>query len=216
METVTGDLFATKGLEYLLVITYLALLVGCWKLVFPKAKEATPRAEHDSEPADPPQPHEPLPQGYFFHQGHTWVRPIAEDRVRVGLDDFAQKAIGQPLCVELPPEGEHVEEGEPAFEVQYAHDKYFAMVSPVTGTIVDVNDDVVHAPGLVNARPYDDGWLLEVRVPNSAYERNLLSGKLADHWMDLSYQVPSDHALEELVASEHLSESSGRSNGGVV
>jgi glycine cleavage system H protein len=79
------------------------------------------------------------------------------------------------------------------------------MLSPVSGIVVDVNDDVLQAPGLLNTRPYDDGWLLEVQVASDAYRRNLLSGRLAEEWMDEAHQAPRAQALDQLLTSMHLS-----------
>jgi glycine cleavage system H protein len=196
MESVTGELFATKGVEYLLVIAYLALLVAGWRLIFPKSKQPGEAHEH----------YGPLPEGYFFHQGHCWAHPIDQDVVRVGIDDFAQRAIGHPVELVIPTEGTVLKAGEPAWEVQPGNGVYFAMLSPVSGIIVAVNDDVVHSPGLVNSQPYGEGWLIEVQVDSDAYRRNLLSGRLAEHWMELAYEVAPENALDELLASVHLSE----------
>jgi glycine cleavage system H lipoate-binding protein len=195
METMTGDLFATKGVEYLLVIAYLALLVAGWKLVFPKARTSGPAHRHDG----------PLPDGYLFHQGHSWAHPTAEGIVRVGIDDFAQHAIGLAARVDLPARGSVLSEGEPAWEVQHGNGDYIAMVSPVTGIVLDVNEDVLHAPGLLNTQPYDEGWLLEVQVASDAYRRNLLSGPLAAAWMAAALAAPREQALDQLLTSVHLS-----------
>jgi glycine cleavage system H lipoate-binding protein len=192
----TGELFATKGIEYVLVITYLALLVSGFKLVFPKAKG--PREKHEH--------HGPLPAGYFFHQGHAWAHPVDAWKLRVGLDDFAQKAIGHPFELTLPARGTVLNEGEPAWEVQHDHGKHFAMLSPVSGIVVAVNDDVVHSPGLVNTQPYTEGWLLEVQVSSDAYRRNLLSGELAEHWMRRTYELPAEETGAALMAVDRHAE----------
>ena len=194
METMTGDLFATKGIEYLLVIAYLTLLVAGWRLIFPKPKH----------PEEPHEHYGPLPDGYFFHQGHTWALPVDAERVRVGIDDFAQKAIGLPTQLDLPRRGMVLAEGEPAWEVQRGNGEYVAMLSPISGIVVSVNEDVLHAPGLLNTQPYDDGWLLEVHVDSAAYQRNLLSGRLADDWMEAAHAIPREQALDQLLTSVPL------------
>ena len=191
-----SELFATKGVEYLLVIAYLAVLVGGWKLVFPKPNPHQEAHEH----------YGPLPDGYFFHQGHGWVHAVGEGRLRVGIDDFAQKAIGHPVEIMLPTRGTTLMEGEPAWDVHYRDGDCFSMLSPVSGIVVAVNDDVAHSPGLVNTQPYGEGWLLEVRVSSDAYQRNLLSGKLAEHWMELAYEIAPERALDALLAVTHLAE----------
>lgn len=193
----TGELFATKGIEYVLVITYLLLLVGGWKFVFPKSARARTTQEHGG-----------VPDGYFFHQGHTWAELVDERTVRVGIDDFAQKAIGHASEFVLPTPGTPVNQGEAGWEVRRAGE-YFAMVSPVTGVVTAVNGDVVQSPGLVNAHPYGEGWLVEVHLSNEACLRNLLTGEVAEFWMEQANRVPPEDAIEVLLASEQLSEGLG-------
>ena len=194
----TGELFATKGIEYVLVITYLLLLVGCWKFVFPQSKRGGTAREPDDA----------VPDGYFFHQGHTWAQLVDERTVRVGIDDFAQKAIGHASEFVLPTPGTPVNQGEAGWEVRRAGE-YFAMIAPVTGVVTAVNGDVVQSPGLVNAHPYGEGWLLEVHLSNEACLRNLLTGEVAEFWMDQASRVPLEDAIDVLLASEQLSEGLG-------
>lgn len=189
MEGLSGDLFATKGVEYLLVITYLLLLVGGWRLVFPKRPHASSR------------PHErTLRSDLYFHQGHTWAAIQDRRIVRVGIDDFAQHAIGLPVRLTLPPLSSEVVQGEPAIGVRLANGETIPILSPVSGTVVGVNGDVFHSPGIVNTQPYDEGWLMQVRVPSvDAVRRNLLSGELAECWMEQARHIPDDEALDALM-----------------
>lgn len=189
MEGLSGDLFATKGLEYLLVITYLLLLVAGWRLVFPKQPQSrVQRREHT------------LPDGLYFHQGHTWAALQDRRVVRVGIDDFAQHALGMAVRYTMPPIGSDVSQGEPAIGVRLANGDTIPIVSPVSGVVVAVNADVLQAPGIVNTQPYDEGWLMHVRVPNiDAVRRNLMAGDLAECWIEHARHVPDDEALDELM-----------------
>lgn len=167
MEGFTGDLFATKGVEYLLVITYLVLLVSCWRFVFPAQR---PREE---------QKHRELPKGVLLHQGHAWAEPEAGDLVRVGIDDVAQQLMPERCHVILPHVGAHLHEGMPGWQIQ-VDGHVVSMLSPVEGEVVAINTDVLHEPAIIHLDPYQRGWLLEVKVPSArAVRHNLLSGELA-------------------------------------
>src|SRR5574341_482202 len=175
------DLFATKGTEYLIVIGYLVLLVGFWRLLWaPGAARAAAVAARIPAPGrwfD-------LPDGLYFHQGHSWVSPVGGSEVLVGMDDFAQKLLGQATGFTLPAVGSRLAQGERGWQVQ-VDGQAIPMLSPVDGEVVGVNSDVVGSPALVNAKPYDRGWLVKVKVRDpGAPARNLLSGKLARAWMD--------------------------------
>lgn len=176
-----GDIFATKGTEYLLVIAYFILLIALARVVAPPIiahglpRNRRPLAELASWFS--------LADGYHFHQGHAWAAPADGNVVTVGLDDFAAQLVGPPDGLELPAVGSGVRQGEPGWTVRFG-DRALAMVSPVEGEVVAVNPAVVESPRLAADDPYGRGWLLKVRAPNpQASLRNLFSGELASVWM---------------------------------
>jgi glycine cleavage system H lipoate-binding protein len=182
MQGATGDIFATKGLEYLIVIGYLLLLMGVWRLLSPPKLA---RALGMRSPRKPVASHQwfALPDGVFYHQGHGWAAPTEGDTVRVGMDDFAQRLVGTPDAIALPHVGERLEQGVEGWALQFGAER-IAMVSPVNGEVVSVNPALGDSLDMVNADPYGRGWLCEVRVssPRAAF-KNLLSGDLARSWM---------------------------------
>ena len=175
------ELFATKGLEYLLVIGYLLLLVGCRRMVGPK-RETRERGQTITTPLELQA--FKMRDGLLYHQGHTWAAVDEDGLVRVGMDDFAQKLLGPITAVFPPRTGTQLAQGEPGWRVRVDGDSV-AVLSPVEGQVIRWNEEVLRTPEVVNRDPYGDGWLLEVRVPNpSAVGRNLLSGPVALAWMD--------------------------------
>jgi len=175
-----GDIYATKGIEYLLVIGYLVLLVATLKLLGPRFARAA--AAKSERPVGRPAPWFALADGYHFHPGHTWAAGDG-DVVTVGLDDFAAQLVGPPDALELPAVGSGVRQGERAWRVRVA-DRSLAMLSPVGGRVVAVNREVLESPRLAAEDPYGKGWLLKVETPDrQASLRNLLSGELASVWM---------------------------------
>ncbi len=188
MQAVPGDLFATKGAEYLIVIAYLVILLGFWRLlVRPTASRAT-AALLRRVPHAPQVPRVAgwfrVPDGYAFHQGHSWAleEPGGSGLMRVGMDDFSQKFLGRPGAIRLPEVGTQLKQGERGWDVE-VESRSIPMVSPVEGRVVEVNPDVLASPELVQSKPYDDGWLLKVEVANpKAARNNLLSGRLARAW----------------------------------
>ncbi len=177
-----GDIYATKGLEYLIVIAYLLVLVGMLRLLTP-TRVARVFGMRAQRPVPRPRPWFLLAEGYHFHQGHTWAAHEGGDVVTVGLDDFAGKLLGPPDALTLPIIGQRLRQGEEAWAATL-DGKSVGMVSPVDGKVVAVNQSAIEDPALVTSQPYRDGWLLKVRVPNWKREvRNLLSGTLAVSWM---------------------------------
>jgi glycine cleavage system H lipoate-binding protein len=125
-----------------------------------------------------------LPEGFHYHPGHTWASVLDGETVAVGLDDFARRLLGPARAVAVPEVGTWIEEGEPLFSVG-VNGRTARLVAPVTGEIVETNDDLADRPGLVSDDPYGRGWVVKVRPSHlSAGLRNLLSGSLARRFME--------------------------------
>ncbi len=99
-----------------------------------------------------------LAEDTYYHDGHTWAKPEYGGRVRVGLDDFAQKLLGQLNKIEIPNIGHEVKQGEVGFQV-YRDDEVVQVLSPVDGIVSYVNERLLDHPELVNESPYENGWL---------------------------------------------------------
>lgn len=127
-----------------------------------------------------------VPENLRYHAGHTWAVSESHDLVRVGMDDFASKLVGKIDSISLPQRGRWVRQGQKVWTV-YHDGKSVDMVSPIEGTITDVNDAVVKDPDLTRKDPYGDGWLVTVQAPDAKTNfRNLLGGVLARVWTDES------------------------------
>jgi glycine cleavage system H lipoate-binding protein len=177
----TGDIFATKGTEYLLVVVYFALLIALVRVFAPKVVASTaPRVRRFADAIQ----WFSLADGYHFHPGHAWaVSPSDGEIVTVGLDDFAAKLVGPPDRIDFPAVGTEIHQGEPGWAV-HAGDRTLAMLSPVEGEVVSINPSVQLTPRLAANDPYGEGWLLKVRAPNrKASLKNLLEGEVASAWM---------------------------------
>jgi glycine cleavage system H protein len=116
-----------------------------------------------------------------YAPGHTWARRIDRGRVRVGLDDLAQRLFSAPRAIDLPKPGTPVRVGQGAGMISCG-DKRGVIYCPVSGVITAVNDAVIADPGLVNQAPYERGWLFTVAPTESSFER-LMHGKRARAWL---------------------------------
>jgi glycine cleavage system H lipoate-binding protein len=178
--------FATKGIEYLLVFSYLFCLVPFWWYLRSISKQQEPAlalAGSDSREGTLRSWFE-VPEGFSFHRGHTWAQPEEDGLLRVGMDDFAQQLIGTPSAFHLPALGDQLAQGEKGWRLQ-ANGREVDLLSPLNGEVIAVNPEVLSNPELVCQDPYGRGWLMKVRAerPQTAL-KNLLPGKLARAWMD--------------------------------
>jgi glycine cleavage system H protein len=114
-----------------------------------------------------------VPQNLMYAKSHEWVRAEGELAV-VGITDHAQHELTDIVYVELPPVGDRVEAGKECAvveSVKAASDIY----APVTGEVVAVNEELAHAPELLNQDPYGKGWLFKVKMSDLPELGELLS-----------------------------------------
>ena len=173
------DIYATKGIEYLIVIGFLAAFVFFTRYLALRGGESgTGRRAAESVEWFR------VPGEFHYHQGHGWVKAGGEGVARVGLDDFAQKLVGRVDSIELPPAGSKLAQGEKGWVLRVGS-RAIPMLSPLDGEVVAVNEDAVRSPEIVNEDPFGKGWLLKVRPERLAANRtNLLTGRLARRWTE--------------------------------
>ncbi|HHX23259.1 MAG: glycine cleavage system protein GcvH [Tepidanaerobacteraceae bacterium] len=114
-----------------------------------------------------------IPNELKYTKEHEWIL-VEDDKGKIGITDHAQDELGDVVYVELPEVGDKVVMGEPfgsVESVKAASDLY----SPISGTVVDVNEALSDNPELVNESPYDDGWMIVVEVEDESELDELLT-----------------------------------------
>jgi glycine cleavage system H lipoate-binding protein len=106
-----------------------------------------------------------VPMGYYFHNGHAWACIESGGYIRVGLDDFALKVLGQADAFDLPLMGKELDQNKVGWGLKRRHN-LADVLSPVDGVIMEVNSKVRENPRLANHEPYGEGWLFMVRTPD--------------------------------------------------
>ncbi len=104
-----------------------------------------------------------FPQNLRYTKEHEWVRDEGGGRIRVGITDYAQDALGDVVYVDVPEVGTPVTAMQPFSEVESTK-SVSDVFSPVTGTIVERNPLLEERPELVNESPYGDGWLVVLEM----------------------------------------------------
>jgi glycine cleavage system H protein len=101
---------------------------------------------------------------------------VEEDLAVVGITDFAQDALGDVVFVELPEVGTAVEAGK-AFGVVESVKAVSDVYAPLTGTIEEINDDLIDAPEIINTSPYEDGWMVKIRMAEASDADELMDAE---------------------------------------
>lgn len=126
-----------------------------------------------------------MAEGYYYHKGHSWARIEYGGFVHLGIDDFAYRLLGTPTALVLPTIGSHIQQGESGWSIQRG-EKQAAMLSPVSGTVMATNQNVLRRPELGKKDPYGEGWLV-VLDPRGGLKKNvkgLLFENTATTWLN--------------------------------
>jgi glycine cleavage system H lipoate-binding protein len=104
-----------------------------------------------------------FPEDVYYHMGHAWVKLEEGNRIKVGLDDFAQQVMGDIDGIEIPPPGGKLNQGDIAWKVRHGRWN-LSQLAPLGGTVVEVNEKLKKDPTLANRSPYGEGWILKIQT----------------------------------------------------
>lgn len=108
-----------------------------------------------------------IPEELRFTEAHEWVRVVADDRVRIGITDYAQAQLGDVVMLQLPEVGRRASAGDELGEIDSTK-TMSEVYAPVSGEVVAVNEALADRPELVNDEPYGEGWMVEIRLDGPA------------------------------------------------
>ncbi|MRH44698.1 glycine cleavage system protein GcvH [Aquibacillus halophilus] len=108
-----------------------------------------------------------LPKELRYSEEHEWVK-VEGNKVRIGITDHAQAELGDIVFVELPEEGDTLESDEPFGSVESVK-TVSELYAPISGKVVEVNDELDSSPEFVNESPYEKAWMIVVE-PNDPSE----------------------------------------------
>lgn len=110
-----------------------------------------------------------------YTKDHEWVKKTETTNVvRVGITDFAQASLGDVTFIELPSEGKEIKKGETIGSVESVK-AVSDIYAPMSGKITKVNAALEEDPALINTKPFDDAWIIEMEVTNESEWSELLS-----------------------------------------
>ena len=108
----------------------------------------------------------------LYSKDHEWVLSLEGNRVRIGISDYAQNSLGDIVFVENPEEGDEVTTGETMGSIESVK-AVSDLISPVSGSVVLVNEELEDSPESINEKPYE-AWLIEVELSNPDELNSLL------------------------------------------
>ncbi len=112
-----------------------------------------------------------------YTKDHEWIA-VEGDTATIGITDYAQGELGDIIYIELPEPGTHVSKGDPFGTVE-AVKTVEEIYAPVTGEVIEINEDLEDRPELVNQAVFDDGWFLRIKMSDPS--------ELEEHMDDETY-----------------------------
>jgi glycine cleavage system H protein len=116
-----------------------------------------------------------LPDDLLYSREHVWVR-VEGDLATIGITDHAQEKLGEILSLDLPAADSYVERDEPFGSIESAK-AVIELISPVSGVVISVNEDITDEIGVVNSDPHDTGWMIIVDMEDPEELDDLLDGR---------------------------------------
>ena len=138
----------------------------------------------------------------YYTKEHEWVR-IKNGFAEIGITDYAQKQLGDIVYVDLPEKGAEVDAGDTLANVESV--KNVAPVyAPVTGTVIEVNEDLKDDPGIINDDPYEAGWIAVVEMKDPSEVEDLMT---AEDYAEYLKEIVEEEKEEEAEIKEEEEES---------
>uniref|UniRef100_A0A7C4AIX9 Glycine cleavage system H protein n=1 Tax=Thermodesulfovibrio aggregans TaxID=86166 RepID=A0A7C4AIX9_9BACT len=103
-------------------------------------------------------------ENYKFHKEHTWVKISGKSKkVKVGITDYAQESLGDIVYIELPEIDTHIDANTEMAEIESTKTSS-PVIAPVSGTVVEINEELIDHPEIINDDPYGKGWIAVIEM----------------------------------------------------
>ncbi len=103
-----------------------------------------------------------IPEDIKYHKEHTWVK-VSGKKAIIGITDYAQEQLGDIVYIDLPEVDSEVEANTEMAEIESTK-ATSSVISPVTGVVIEVNEDLAESPEIINEDPYGKGWIAKVEI----------------------------------------------------
>ncbi len=123
-----------------------------------------------------------LPDNIKYHKEHSWAR-VEGNKVVIGITDYAQDALGDVVYIDLPEINSEVSADSEISEIESTK-ATSSVIAPVSGTILEVNDELEESPEVINEAPYDKGWIITIEPSNIAELDNLLEASEYESYIE--------------------------------
>jgi glycine cleavage system H protein len=122
------------------------------------------------------------PENLKYHKEHTWVK-VSGKKATIGITDYAQEALGDIVYIDLPETDSEAEANSEISEIESTK-ATSPVISPVSGTVTEVNDDLSESPEIINEDPYGKGWIAVIELTDESEIEDLLDAAEYDKYLE--------------------------------
>ncbi|MBI4824025.1 MAG: glycine cleavage system protein GcvH [Nitrospirae bacterium] len=112
------------------------------------------------------------PENLRYHREHTWVK-VSGKKATIGITNYAQEALGDIVYIDLPETDSTVEQNTEVSEIESTK-ATSSVISPVSGTVIEVNEDLSESPEIINEDPYGKGWIAVIEMSSDSEVDDLM------------------------------------------
>ncbi len=122
------------------------------------------------------------PENLRYHREHTWVK-VSGKRATIGITDHAQEALGDIVYIDLPDADTSVEANSELAEIESTK-ATSSVISPVSGTVIEVNEELAESPEIINEEPYGKGWIAVLEVDDESEIDELMDATEYERYLE--------------------------------
>lgn len=122
------------------------------------------------------------PENLKYHKEHTWVK-VAGKKATIGITDHAQEALGDIVYIDLPEIDTTIEANSEVAEIESTK-ATSSVISPVGGTVLEVNEDLSESPEIMNEEPYGKGWIAVIEMADDSALEDLLDASEYENYLE--------------------------------
>jgi glycine cleavage system H protein len=122
------------------------------------------------------------PEDLKYHKEHTWVR-VSGNKATIGITDYAQDALGDIVYIDLPDPDTSIEVNAEFSEIESTK-ATSPVIAPISGNIVEVNEELSETPEIINESPYEKGWIAVVEISDESELDSLLEASNYEKYVE--------------------------------
>jgi len=137
-----------------------------------------------------------------YSKDHVWARLDGDNRVTIGISDFAQQDCGEIFLVKLPEEGTELVKDEPFGAIEASNSDLMDLYAPVSGEVLEINADLEESPEIINEDPLRDGWMIRMSIPSMLEFDELLTEEEYEEYLKDEFEQEVEEEDEELLEDD--------------